>query len=186
MNNKRVFYPMVACLLAIVIAVSPAYAYLYYHGYTSSWDRGYATDSWWSGGYAYYDTSTGELGAISPSSQNGNFADAYMNSGCVYAVADCNQITVTFWYENSHYHALLGGSATFEVRLYVNDQCVGIQEINGLSSNGYEQFLFTGLDVHYGDYMDVDASFDSYSIGTLSSASIYATFTYIGFITDDY
>jgi len=158
-------------LLAISLLIVPACAYTY-HGYTSSWDRGggYQTD------YAtsYNEPSTGTLIAYA----YGGYAEAYLNSASVEAIANVNSIVVTVWYGiNSLY--LITGSLTFEVRLYSNGIYQGTQSIPGLPVDNYAQFTFTGLNIQSGDDLDVDVKFIA-----SGNCEMAADLTFVGFVTN--
>jgi hypothetical protein len=176
--KRKIFFAMIAIfsiMSALFVLVLPVRAYTY-HGATTSWDRGGKSAPY--PNTASYDTSTGEMGACAT---NGA-AWAYMNSANVNAVADVSTINVITWYTD-HDCYNWGGTIKFEVKLYVNGVYKGVKSITTyLSDNGYEVFTFTGLNVHNGDSLDIDAVF------TVAALSPYvawytADFSYIAFYT---
>lgn len=177
MKIKRDILVLFSVLLAITIAISPALAYLYYHGYSETW----ATGDYF--GEAAFDTYTGYLGATA---YFNGYSYAWMSSsGGVTAVADVDNIVVTVWYTDvSCSWSGFGSWVEFEVKLNVNDYCQGIESTNTLSPYGYTQFVFDNVDVNYGDELRIEAKFTAEGGAYDGYANIIATLTYVGYTTD--
>ncbi|MCW4024788.1 MAG: hypothetical protein NWF01_07120 [Candidatus Bathyarchaeota archaeon] len=195
MNKKITMFFAVALIAASMFTALPVQAetdkfaddygldYVYFHGYTTSWDRGGCTDYGY--GWAYYDTSGGGMGvtAFDDGYLTGSGGWVYMNSGQVTAIANVNNILVTIWFTND----LLFSSSqcNFEVRLYVNGYSQGLEATDFYlwnSGAGYEQFTFSNLNVQSGDSLDVDVYFSA-NVGYMGTAAILADFTYVAFST---
>jgi len=192
LNSRRIIIVIFALIIASMVlstsnaAISDALLntldYTYYHGYTTSWDRGSATHNGNPGtSDAYYSTSTGQLTTwAGPGIAS---AWAYMNSGPVYAVAGVSSITVTIWYTSYTSGAFLA-ARDMTVKLYVNGIYQSEQTISrDLSSSGSEQFTFTGLNVQTGNDIDVDVIFSSRCFSDLGRAENTADFSYVAFTT---
>jgi len=187
LNKKAVLFVILMASLVATPLTIPVQAatfdmdsldYVTYHGYTTSWDRG---DSETVGSAsASYDTSEGEIGT---SASDGGYAWAYLNSGAVYAGDDVDNIRVTIWY--TWYDCWeFTASISIEVRLYV---CGNYQDsiiIEELSSSGWEDFSFTGLNVQYDDDLDIDIIMTSASLGQYSYAINCADYSYVAFTSD--
>jgi hypothetical protein len=184
--KKNLILGLFAVFALITTALLPATsvsAYSY-HGLTYDWDRdGHSTIN--HRGTVFADSSN-STGYLETTGDGWVYADAYLNSAHVDAVADVDHVTVWVYWDDG-YKDINGvvNKARLECKLYINGEYQALGISSYPASLGYAEFAYTSLDIDTGDDLDVDIKLviDVGNVLFDGDAELYGTFDFVQFIT---
>jgi len=149
-KNKAMFMATMAIITTLSMALLPSvYAYTIYHGQTTSWAWANSYAYSWRGNTQHHGWTNGDLWAKCDNAYAN--VEAYCKSPEVTAQGNGDDIMLyVYWHNGQKGLGLFVRQCEMQVKLYKNQNLVGVGHYGGSMSTGFTYFSFN-VNVQAGD-----------------------------------